>query len=164
MNIFTLSPDTIQSRFNEISEIPEMNVLRQSPRILRLILHYNRAKSRLSFMHQLQLKCASMCLLGKYPLLTWFFNINICILEHDNEHYFNNHVRNTKDTNVLNDIIRLLKYLLNSDAPEIEYNLKRHPYHLQVPLVNIEKTCKHMQRSFSNNAIIRVAPILLYPR
>lgn len=146
MNIFTLSPDTIQSRFNEISEIPEMNVLRQSPRILRLILHYNRAKSRLSFMHQLQLKCASMCL-----------------LEHDNEHYFNNHVRNTKDTNVLNDIIRLLKYLLNSDAPEIEYNLKRHPYHLQVPLVNIEKTCKHMQRSFSNNAIIRVAPILLYP-
>ncbi|KAK9744690.1 short chain dehydrogenase [Popillia japonica] len=146
MNVFTLSPHTIKARFAEIKEIPEMNVLRHSPRILRLIVHHNRAKSRLSFMHQLQLKCASMCL-----------------LEHDNEHYFNYHVRNTKDTNVLNDIITLLKHLLNSDAPDIEYNLKKHPYHLQVPLVNIEKTCKHIQRSFSNNAIIRVAPIVLYP-
>ncbi|GJQ86720.1 hypothetical protein Trydic_g14790 [Trypoxylus dichotomus] len=148
MNIFSLSPLTIKARFNELKEVPEMNVLRQSPRILRLILHYNRAKSRLSFMHQLQLKCATMCLL---------------VAEHDSEPHFNHHVRNTKDMNVLNDILTLLKHMLNTDTPAIEYNLKKHPFYLQIPLVNIEKTCKHVQKSFSNHSIIKVLPILLYP-
>lgn len=64
MNVFHLSPETVKLRLQEIESVPELRILLCHPNILKLIIHYNRAKSRLSFLQQLELKCASIIVLG----------------------------------------------------------------------------------------------------
>ena len=64
--VFTMSPETVDFRLQEIQRIPELRMLLSSPNILNLVLHQNKVKSRLSFLQKLQLKCASMQVLSKF--------------------------------------------------------------------------------------------------
>lgn len=64
MNVFHLSPKTVQKRLKEIQCIPELKVHLFNPKILQIIIHHNRAKRRLEFLQQEQLKCASFYILG----------------------------------------------------------------------------------------------------
>lgn len=65
MNVFHMSPETVRLRLEEIERSPDFRVLLKHPKILSLIVHHNRAKSRLSFLQQLQLRCASFIVLGE---------------------------------------------------------------------------------------------------
>lgn len=69
MNVFHLSPETVKLRLQEVEGVPELRALLCNPKILKLIVHHNRARSRLSFLQQLELKCASVVVLG---LIVWF--------------------------------------------------------------------------------------------
>lgn len=64
MNIFYLSPETVKLRLQEIESVPELRALLFNKNILKLILHHNRARTRLSFLQQLELRCASVYVLG----------------------------------------------------------------------------------------------------
>lgn len=65
MNIFHLSPETVRLRLQEIESVPELRTLLTNPKVLKLIIHHNRARSRLSFLQQLELRCAGVVVLGK---------------------------------------------------------------------------------------------------
>lgn len=66
MNVFHLSPETVRLRLQEIESVPQLRTLLCNPNILKLIIHHNRARSRLSFLQQLELKCASVTVLGMF--------------------------------------------------------------------------------------------------
>lgn len=65
MDIFYVSPETLKLRLQEIKNTPELRVLLFNSSILKLIVHHNRSKTRLSFLQELELKCASLFVLGR---------------------------------------------------------------------------------------------------
>lgn len=91
MNIFHLSPNTVKERLEDIQSVPEFRIHLSNPKILQLIIHHNRAKSRLNFLHQVKLKCASLYLLSKY-FLVFFFLICSLLLKFTMPFAFNNFI------------------------------------------------------------------------
>ncbi|KAJ8961175.1 hypothetical protein NQ318_008856 [Aromia moschata] len=92
MNVFHMSPETVQLRLEGIQSSSDLRVLLKHPRILSLVVHHNRAKSRLSFLQQLQLKCASLIILGT--------GVN---------EDFDDYVREGKDINKDKDVVTFFK-------------------------------------------------------
>nr|XP_022914318.1 transcription termination factor 5, mitochondrial isoform X1 [Onthophagus taurus] len=146
MNVFCLSPKTVLFRLNELKRTPELNILRGNPNILKLIVHYNRTRYRMSIMKDMDLKC---------------FTVNP--LEKDDEELFDNKMKLGNDMNAKYDVILLLKGLLNADKDTLKNGLKKHPHYLEIPLLEIKTTVKFLQKNFSNEAILNVLPIVLYP-
>nr|CAH7713181.1 unnamed protein product [Callosobruchus chinensis] len=69
-SIFTMSPETVKTRLQIIDRNKNVKFLLKHPQLLKLVLYHKRAKKRLSFIQQLQLKCASITVIGKvFPLL-----------------------------------------------------------------------------------------------
>lgn len=66
MNVFQLSPETVELRLQELERNADFKVLLHNPNILKLVVHHNRAKSRLLFLKELQLKCTTVSILGLY--------------------------------------------------------------------------------------------------
>lgn len=63
LHILTLSPVTISKRISDLKSIEELNVLRDNPRIVRLLHLQNKAKERLNFLRENKIKCASLHIL-----------------------------------------------------------------------------------------------------
>lgn len=147
MNVFNMSPDTVRLRLNEIKRIPELQIFMKHKNILRLVVHHNRARSRLSYLQELQLKCTPLLILGS------------------NMHEFDDHIKDGRDVNRPNELKVFLKNLLNRD-PKIFYPiLQKHPFYLQVPLVQMKETYDYLRTlKFHNEAICRVIFILLYSK
>jgi hypothetical protein len=147
MNVFQLSPETVETRLKEIKRVADFKVLLHNPNILKLVVHHNRAKSRLTFLKELQLKCASVSVLG------------------NDDSKFNVHIREGRDANTFSDIYAFLKGIFKKEISEFENTLKKHPYYLQVPLTSMEDTYYYLKNEkFTNPAILKVIYILLYPR
>ncbi|KAK9869839.1 hypothetical protein WA026_003565 [Henosepilachna vigintioctopunctata] len=66
LNIFQLSPQTVKYRLEEIENTPELNILKHNVNFLKLVVHHQRAKSRLSFLQELQMKCLPLSILSMY--------------------------------------------------------------------------------------------------
>ncbi|KAG5868528.1 hypothetical protein JTB14_032275 [Gonioctena quinquepunctata] len=146
-NIFHMSPETVRYRLEEIEKSPDLRVLLCHPRILKLVVHHNRAKSRLSFLQQLQLKCASLY-----------------VLKTDTNEQFEEYVKEGKDINKIWDVLFFLKDLFTMDVNSIRKQLKRHPYHLQVPLKDMKDTYDFLKEMrFRQSSIFNVLHVLLYP-
>ncbi|KAF2900922.1 hypothetical protein ILUMI_05262 [Ignelater luminosus] len=146
MDIFTISMQILKCRLEEIKSIPELNILINSPYFLELIIHHNEARSRLTFLQQIKLKCATTGLLCSKV---------------DN---FHSHVRESRDHNTISEILFLLKTLLQADGNKLEMNLRKHCYFKNIPLVDIEKSCKLLKKlKFSNKSITEVIQVVLYP-
>ncbi|KAJ3655114.1 hypothetical protein Zmor_014254 [Zophobas morio] len=147
LNIFYLSPETVEFRLNELQRVADFKVLLYNPNILKLVVHHNRAKSRLTFLKELQLKCATVSVLG-------IDNIK-----------FDDHIREGRDENSFTDTYSFLKGIFKKDIEDFEFTLKKHPYYLQVPLTAMEDTFHYLEsEKFSNNSIFSVICILLYPK
>lgn len=65
MNVFSLSPETVKLRLQEIDSVPELKLLKSHDQFLKLVIHHRRTKTRLNYLQNLQLKCADTLLLGK---------------------------------------------------------------------------------------------------
>ncbi|XP_044267769.1 transcription termination factor 5, mitochondrial [Tribolium madens] len=147
MNVLHLSPETVDVRLNELKNIADFKVLLHNPNILKLVIHHNRAKSRLQFLKELQIKCTTVSVLGN-----------------DNTK-FDIHIREGRDANTFSDIYAFLKGTFKKETDEFEGTLKKHPYYLQVPLLSMEETYFYLrEEKFSNSAIFKVIYILLYPK
>ncbi|CAH1176044.1 unnamed protein product [Phaedon cochleariae] len=148
MNIFHMSPETVKLRLQEIEKSPDLKVLFSHPRILKLIVHHNRTKSRLSFLQQLQLRCATLS-----------------ILKTDQNDEFEEYIKEGKDVNKLNDLICFLKDLFSLDEKSLKKMIKLHPFHLQVPLKDMKDTFDYLrEQKFKKTSIYKVLYILLYPK
>jgi len=146
MNIFQVSPETVKARLEEIQGVPELKVLINNPHILKLIIHHNEARSRLSFLQEVKLKCATTSILGT------------------NRESFNLYLRAGKDVNNTNEVLVFVKRLLKREDETIETNLKKHKYFRHVPLIEIERSYKFLKRRrFTNQSIANVTQVLLYP-
>lgn len=60
VEILTLGPDTVFERLMHLKKVKEFTVLCGHPRILRLIHYQNKAKTRLEYLKQMKVKCASL--------------------------------------------------------------------------------------------------------
>ncbi|XP_015835272.1 transcription termination factor 5, mitochondrial isoform X2 [Tribolium castaneum] len=147
MNVLHISPETVDIRLHELKNVADFKVLLHNPNILKLVIHHNRAKSRLQFLKELQLKCTTVSVLG------------------NDNNKFDIHIREGRDANTFTDIYAFLKGTFKKEVDEFEATLKKHPYYLQVPLLSMEDTYFYLrEEKFSNSAIFKVIYILLYPK
>ena len=72
-------------------------------------------------------------------------------------------MRYRNNLNTFNDVVDLVSSLLKADKDVIAFNLKKHPYPRNVPLMNIRNTVNYLMKRFNNEAIVKAAPIVLYP-
>lgn len=63
-DIFTLSSDTVYERLHDLDKIPEFKVLKSHPRILRLVHFQKKVVSRLNYLQDMRVKCASLHILS----------------------------------------------------------------------------------------------------
>ncbi|KAJ8974861.1 hypothetical protein NQ317_001959 [Molorchus minor] len=147
MNVFCMSPETVRLRLEEINRILDLRVLLKHPRILSLVVHHNRARSRLSFLQQLQIKCASLA-----------------ILRSDSKECFDEYVREGKDINKPSDVIYTLKNMFSMDINDVKKKIAAHPYYLQVPIKDMQDAYDYLiARHFKKENIFKVLHIILYP-
>lgn len=145
MNIFHHSPETVKLRLQEVESIPELRALLSNPRVLKLIVHHNRAKSRLTFLQELRLKCANLMFLGSSPT------------------EFDLRIKEGRDINPYQELLSFLKSLLQTSELDLEF-LRKHPFHQNVPFVQMEETYYYLRSlKYSNVSILKALHILLYP-
>ncbi|XP_056632644.1 transcription termination factor 5, mitochondrial [Diorhabda sublineata] len=147
-NVFHMSPETVRVRLQTIEQSPDLKVLLTQPKILALIVHHNRAKTRLSFLQQLQLRCTSFT-----------------ILRTDQDTVFEEYVKEGKDANKRGDLYNYLQNLFSIPIKDIKSKISRHPFHLQVPLKDMQETYDYLiNNQFKPINIYNVIFILLYPK
>lgn len=64
LEVLTLGPDTIMERLMDLKKVDEFSVLCNHPRVLRLVHYQNKAMTRLNYLQQLKVKCASLHILS----------------------------------------------------------------------------------------------------
>lgn len=144
MNIFSLSTKTIQNRINNIKKVPEMRLLMKNPKMLDMIIHYHKAINRLDLLQKVKLKCTSLSVIVS--------------------DVFDEYVKEGKDVNRKRELMKLIRSMVKDDDI-IEERFMKHPFFLNVPFVEIEKTYLYLRaHSFLNKQIAVAMPILLYPK
>ncbi|VEN59527.1 unnamed protein product [Callosobruchus maculatus] len=146
--IFTMSPETIKTRLQIIDGNNNVKFLLKHPQLLKLILYHKRTKKRLSFIQELQLKCASITVLGT-----------------TGDAAFEKYIREGKDINHPGDVVFFVNNLFKTQDPSLKNRLMKHPYYLQVPLYKMAETYNFLvHRKFHPTNIYKVVHIILYPR
>lgn len=112
LEILTLSPHTIYERLQNLRKVEEFSVLVNNPRVLRLIHYQSKAKTRLDFLKQLNLKCASLHVLSAS---------SDCF-----EKYARDGIDHTKGV----DLVIFIAKALNMDRHVVREILHRHPNRL----------------------------------
>uniref|UniRef100_A0A6P7F6N4 Transcription termination factor 5, mitochondrial n=1 Tax=Diabrotica virgifera virgifera TaxID=50390 RepID=A0A6P7F6N4_DIAVI len=147
-NVFHLSPETVKVRLQEIERDPDLKILLTHPNVLSLIIHHHRAKTRLSFLQQMQLRC-----------------VPLTILKSDVDDAFEEYVKEGKDINKQRDLFQYLKKLFSISMKEVKVKIERHPFYLQVPLRDMQETYDYLRSErFSKEHIYNVLYIILYPK
>ncbi|XP_021929431.1 transcription termination factor 5, mitochondrial [Zootermopsis nevadensis] len=62
--VFTLGSDTVFQRLGALQSVPEFTGLARHPRVLRLVHHQRKACSRLGYLQDMKVKCASLHILS----------------------------------------------------------------------------------------------------
>lgn len=107
--VLTLGPETVYDRLAELTKVEEFDVLCSNPRILRLIFYQTKAKTRLDYLKQLKVKCASLHVLT---------SSSDCF-----EKYAREGVGHTKGR----DAIHYLAKIFDMDTKDVRSILSRHP-------------------------------------
>ncbi|KAF5286378.1 hypothetical protein FQR65_LT12629 [Abscondita terminalis] len=147
LNVFFLTPQTLKDRLNEASKVPEFKIFRNHPRFLRLIVAHNEARSRLTFLKKLKLRCTSVeTLCGRKAK-------------------FDMYIQDGSDVHSSVEVINYVKRLLHCNANIISTKLRKHLFYRNVSFLSISDSYKYLQElKFSNHAIVDVIQLLLYPR
>ncbi|XP_037300621.1 transcription termination factor 5, mitochondrial-like [Manduca sexta] len=147
-DIYTLAPSTVRERLERARNMPEFNTFYNHPRFLKMIHYNNTVLKRLNKLYDNNKKCMSLN-----------------ILSGSSAHYevFEKAPgdRLGKGKDLLFCVSQLLstKYSMN----EIRKVLKRHPFWINIPLVQVKFVCHNLLKEYSNEDIYENCPILLYP-
>lgn len=146
--IYTLGPSTVRERLEKAKTIPEFNTFFTHPRFLKMIYYKNTAMKRLMKLYQHNKKCLSLNILSGSSAHYDVFekapgdrlgkgkDLVFCISQSLGTMYSMNQVRNV---------------------------IKRHPFWINIPLVQIKFVYQQLSTEFSPNDIYQNCPILLYP-
>jgi hypothetical protein len=144
--LFTLSPVTVRNRLLDLREVKEFHVLIDNPRVLKLILHHNKAQQRLKYLQQLKIKCASLHILS-------------CTSEQ-----FERFAREGTDKTKGIDTTVFLTQMFQRDSVELRIALNRHPHWCNVPSSAVEETYNYlMKENFTKDDIYSNILLLFYP-
>lgn len=147
-DIYTLSPSTVRERLESAKDIPEFKTFENHPRYLKMIHYNNTALKRLHKLYDSNKKCLSLN-----------------ILSGSSAHYEvyekspGDRLGNGKDLLFCTSQSLDNKFSMN----EIRRKLKRHPFWINVPLVQVKYVCQKLKNEFSTNEIYENCPVLLYP-
>ncbi|XP_063632924.1 transcription termination factor 5, mitochondrial-like [Cydia splendana] len=147
-DIYTLSPDTVRTRLEEAKSIPEFHTFLNHPRFLKMIHYKNTAMHRLRSLYNNRKKCLSLNILSGSSVQYETFerapgdrlgkgkDLVFCISQSLGDMYSSTQIRNM---------------------------VKRHPFWINVPLVQVKFVYQQLSRKFGVQDIYENCPILLYP-
>lgn len=145
--ILSLGADTVRERLVELTKVKEFHALMSNPRILRLIHFQTKAKTRLEYLKQLKLKCASLHVLSS------------------SADSFEKYARDGIDKTKGKDAVNYLCKVFNKSNTEIRQELVRHPNWCHVPLLSIRSTIDYLRyKKFDDEEISNNLILLLYPK
>lgn len=147
-DIYTLSPITIKERLQVAKSIPEFNSFFNHPRFLKMIHFKNTALKRLLMLYNNDKKCLSLN-----------------ILSGSTAHYETFEKTPGDRFGKGKDIVFSIRELLenNYSSSQIRNNIKRHPFWVNIPLVQIRYVYEQLRSKFSIKDIYENCFILLYP-
>lgn len=146
--IYTLSPKTIRERLERAKSIPEFNTFFSHPRFLKMI-HYNKTVlKRLLKLYSNNKKCSSLNILSGSSAHYEIF-----------EKAPGDRLGKGKDL-----VFCINKLLGNSHSmSDIRNIIKRHPFWINIPLVQVKYVYEQLSLNYSANDIYKNCFILLYP-
>lgn len=146
LEILTLSADTVYSRLVELTHISEFNVLRDNPRVLRLIHFQNKALARLDYLKKLKIKCVSLNVLSS------------------SSEAFEKYAREGMDKTKGKDIVYYVAKACKMDVTNVRNILCRHPNWCHVPIITTKTTIDFLRyKKFTMQEMAENIVLLLYP-
>lgn len=147
-DIYTLAPSTIKERLEKAKSIPEFNTFFYHPRFLKII-HYNTiAVKRLNKLYGNNKKCLSL---------------NVLSGSSDRYELFEKSPGDRLGKG--KDLIFCIQQSLGKKfkSQDIRSALRKHPFWINIPLVQVKFVHKNLAKHFSDEEIFHNCPILLYP-
>lgn len=147
-DIYTLSSNTIKERLEKAKSIPEFNTFYHHPRFLKMIHYNNTAMKRLKKLYSTNKKCLSLN-----------------ILSGCSAHYETFEKAPGDRLGKGKDLIFCISQALGKKykSNDIRYVIKRHPFWINVPLVQVKYVYQKLSDEFTPDDIYENCPILLYP-
>ncbi|XP_076034097.1 mitochondrial transcription termination factor 5 [Oratosquilla oratoria] len=145
--IFTLHPDTVEKRLENLRKIPEYEIFRSHPRLIRAIYYQKKIEKRMDY---LQVKDTK-----GFPSLN--------VLSGDQDQFdrflsFGDMKQNRKD------IINFLATKLNTKVQIFQQALHRYQDLQGVTLLSVKETLEFLQDSgYSDKQILNAPELLMYP-
>lgn len=146
LEVLTLGPDTVYERLVQLTKVKEFNVLVSHPRILRLIHYQTKAATRLDYLKQLKVKCASLHVLSS------------------SSDTFEKYARFGIDKTKGRDAVHYVSKVVNKDNEFVRSALSRQPNWCHVPLLTIKASIDFLRyKKFTMEEISENLVLLLYP-
>lgn len=147
-SIYTLAPETITERIEQAKNIPEFSTLINHPRFLKMIYYNTTAIKRLKKLYSNNKKCVSLN-----------------VLSGSSAHY---EIFEKAPGDRLGKGKDLLFWISQSfgkkfNMTQIRNIIKRHPYWINTPVLQVKSVYDHLSTQFSDQDIYENCPILLYP-
>ncbi|XP_052753829.1 transcription termination factor 5, mitochondrial-like [Galleria mellonella] len=147
-DIYTLSPTTIKERIESAKKIPEFSTFFNHPRFLKMIHYKKTAMKRLANLYSNNKKCLSLNILS------------------GSSAHFETFEKTPGDRlGKGKDLIFCISQCLENDysASDIRKLIKRHPFWINIPLVQVKYVYEQLCTEFSKSDIYENCFILLYP-
>ncbi|KAH9634062.1 hypothetical protein HF086_001264 [Spodoptera exigua] len=146
--IYTLAPETVRERIETAKNIPEFSTFINHPRFLKMIYYNTKAIKRLNKLYSSNKKCVSLN-----------------VLSGSSAHY---EVFEKAPGDRLGKGKDLLFWISQSfgkkfNVTHIRNLIKRHPYWINTPVLQVKSVYDHLSIKFSDQDIYENCPILLYP-
>lgn len=145
--VFALAPETVRKRLEEISAIPEFNLLNGCNNFLRLVYNQDMALTRLHYLRSVG-----------------FTTVSLHLLTTSNDR-FQQLLRSENPRVSGSEVISYLSDTLKFSPGEIYTVLQRHPKWNQATVVNASDVLNVLrQRGYSRQHILNGLPLVLYPK
>ncbi|CAG9783003.1 unnamed protein product [Diatraea saccharalis] len=147
-DIYTLGPETVRERLEQAKQIPEFNTFFSHPRFLKMIHYKNTAMKRMRLLYSNNKKCLSLN-----------------ILSGSTAHYEVYEKAPGDRLGKGKDLIFCISESLGNSytMSDIRKKLRRHPFWINIPLVQVKYVYQKLSIEFSNTHIYENCAILLYP-
>lgn len=146
LDLLTLGSESVHERLRELTKVKEFNVLKGHPRVLRLIHYQNKARTRLEYLKQLKVKCASLHVLSS------------------SSETFEKYARDGVDRTKGKDAVLFISKVLKMERDIVRETFSRHPNWCNVPLISIKNVLDYLKyKKFSEQDVRDNIHLLLYP-
>ncbi|XP_053602038.1 transcription termination factor 5, mitochondrial-like [Plodia interpunctella] len=147
-DIYTLGPNTVRERLEHAKAIPEFSTFYNHPRFLKMIHYNNTAMERLRHLYSNNKKCLSLNILS------------------GSSAHFEVYEKSPGDRlGKSKDLLFCVSQSLGKgyNKSDIRKMLKRHPFWINIPLIQVKYVFDKLTKDFTNKDIYENCPIILYP-